>query len=119
MKLEDLTIQPVTAFEVASSYLVMVYPSIFRGLTVVFCGQSKDAGMVQVIHDCTLCKAYGPKRCPYVKEGIKHFMVYKEKRFSSYNILRRNVSVDPNWKQIPVPTVEVARKEVKPYELIT
>ncbi|MFD1362778.1 hypothetical protein [Lentibacillus salinarum] len=119
MRIEDLNIQPITAFEVAGSHLVMVYPSIFQGVTVVFCAKAKNADVVQVIHDCTLCQAYGHKRCPYIKEGIKHFMMYKEKRFSSYNILRRHVPVNPKWKQIPVPTVEVERKGVQENEPVT
>ncbi|MFD1363157.1 hypothetical protein [Lentibacillus salinarum] len=119
MEIDELNIQAVTAFEVAGSYLVMVYPSIFQGLTIVFCGKAKGANVVQVIHDCMLCRAYGHKRCPYIKEGIKHFMMYKAKRFSSYNILRRDVTVNPKWKQIPIPTVRVERKEVKAYEPVT
>jgi|SRR5699024_5224918 len=119
MEIEDLNIQPVTAFKVAGNHLMLIYPSIFHGFVNVFCGESKKPGTVLVVHDCMLCQGYGHRRCPYIKKGIKNFMVYREKRFSSYDILKKMMPVKLIWEQIPVSDVQVERKEGAGYEFTT
>lgn len=108
---KNLNIQPVTFFEVKGVFLVTLFPSIFQGFTAVLCGKEKDHERIKVIHDCMLCKAYGHQNCPYVKEGMKYYMIHVKKKYPSYTILQRKVTPDPRWTQIPKPKVD--EKEVK------
>lgn len=115
---KEIIVQPVTCFEVKGVFLVTLFPSIFQGFVSVLCGKAKGKNRVLVVHDCTLCQAYGHENCPYVKEGIKTYMIHVGKRFPSYTVLQREVTPDPLWTQIPVPKIEKAEqpKKVKEYE---
>lgn len=102
-------IQPTTAFELKGAFLVTLFPSMFQGFTSVLCGDQKGIDdCVHVIHDCTLCKAYGYKNCPYIKQGIKAYMIYKGKRYTSFKITQQPIkaSMYAKLNQIPVPTVD-------------
>lgn len=99
----DLNLKPVTVFEVKGAFIITLYPSLFKGFVPVLCGLGKKAD-VHVVHDCMFCKAYGHENCPYVKAGIKTFMIYKRQKFRSYTITRKQFWPRPDlMKQIPVP----------------
>lgn len=101
-----LKVKPVTCFEMKGVFLVTLFPSIFKGFTAVLCGEEKGTRHAKVIHDCILCKAYGHKNCPYVKEGIKYYNWHTGDNLSTteYSILQKEVKIDPRWTQIPIPT---------------
>lgn len=113
--IKDLNVQPVTAFEVGGSFLITLFPSIFKGFVPVLCAKLKG-NRVKVMHDCKLCRAYGHDQCPYVREGIKYFMIHKRQRFASYTILQKRVPMSPKFKQIPIPSVNTSEHQVREVE---
>lgn len=117
MDIKDLDVQPITAFEVKGAFLVTLFPSIFQGFISVLTGKAKYNNGIHIVHDCTLCQAYGHKNCPYIKGAMKAFMIYHKQRFASYTITQKKIVPNPKWTQIPVPSIKVdKKKESEAYE---
>lgn len=115
MDIDSKDIQPITAFEAKGAFLITLFPSIFQGFTSVLCGDQKGTdNCIHVMHDCTLCQAYGYRNCPYIKEGIKAYMIYKKKRYTSYKVTQQTIktSIYAKLDQIPVPTVEYKKVNI-------
>ncbi|MCB5935613.1 hypothetical protein LI012_12315 [Caldibacillus thermoamylovorans] len=105
--MNDIVVQPITCFEWKGAFIVTLFPSITKGIVTVLCGQKKGENKILVVHECLLCKAYGYENCPYIKEGMKTYMLHVQKTFPSYEVLSRTVKFNPNWKQIPIPVGSV------------
>lgn len=109
--MNKICVQPITCFEAKGLFLVTVFPSVTKGITTVLCAEKKGSDRLIVVHDCLLCQAYGHEHCPYVKEGIKTYMLYTKQRFHSYEIKQKKVPFNRNWKQIPVPSISAVEHE--------
>ncbi|WP_047980647.1 hypothetical protein [Ornithinibacillus contaminans] len=97
-------IEPIATFEwkIAQS-LIAMFPSIQGGSELVLCAKAKD-GSVLVQHTCMVCEMYGHKNCPYVKNALFFYMLYKKQRFERYKIAPERVVLKKEWEQIPIPS---------------
>lgn len=113
-EIKNLIVQPICFFEVKGLFLVSIFPTVFRGITAVLCGEEKkNRNKILVIHDCKICKAFGHEHCPYVQEATKYFMAHVKEEYPSYSLLQRTVVPSPKWKQFTKEQSAELIKKVK------
>ncbi|GAE93091.1 hypothetical protein JCM21714_2128 [Gracilibacillus boraciitolerans JCM 21714] len=120
-EIKKLNIKPITAFNGKGIYFIVTYPTIFKGVSSVLCALQKDM-TIKVIHNCHLCRAYGYHECPYIRQAINEYKIYRQIDSTKYVLLQQYV--DPKYilkaEQIPVPSQRFMEKgERTKHELIT